>query len=69
LASRLFNRDVHEVDADRFITIDGHVADFLDCEDLGEEAGFPSTPLRDRLRDRWLSGVEATFCSASQAVS
>ncbi|MDD2580877.1 MAG: hypothetical protein PHR66_02675 [Desulfuromonadaceae bacterium] len=30
-------------------------ADLLDGEDLGEEAGFPSTPLRDR----WLSEVEA----------
>jgi hypothetical protein len=32
--------------ADRFIAMDGQVADFLDGEDLGEEA--PSTPLRDR---------------------
>jgi hypothetical protein len=34
--------------ADRFVAVDCQVADFLDGEDLGEEAGFPSAPLRDR---------------------
>ena len=30
--------------ADRFIAVDGQVADFLDGEDLGEEAGFQVLP-------------------------
>jgi len=34
--------------ADRFVAVDGQVADLLDGEDLGEEAGFPSAPLRYR---------------------
>jgi len=33
---------------DRFVAVNGQVADLLDGEDLGEEAGFPSAPLRDR---------------------
>ena len=33
---------------DRFVAMNGQVADLLDGEDLGEEAGFPSAPLRDR---------------------
>jgi hypothetical protein len=54
LASRLFNRDVHEVDADRFITMDGQAADFLDGEDLPSTPG--SAPLTQRLRERATNG-------------
>ena len=35
--------------ADRFVAMDGQIADLLDGEDLGEEAGFPSAPLRYRV--------------------